>query len=54
MYLDHHYMKLDPKENWFTRIENVFGVDLRDHRQGHQLLYMLNEPTDGTYVELGS
>jgi hypothetical protein len=44
MYLDHESLKLDPKEKRLVGTTNMFDVDLKDHRQDHQLLLILNGP----------
>jgi hypothetical protein len=42
MFVDHESLKLEPKEKKFVGTVNVFDVDLKDHRQDHQLLFKLN------------
>jgi hypothetical protein len=46
MSLDHEFLKLEPKEKRLTRTVNVSDVDLKDHRQDHQLLLVLNGPIE--------
>jgi hypothetical protein len=38
MFLDHESLKLEPKEKNLTRTENVSNVDLKDHREDHQIV----------------
>jgi hypothetical protein len=42
MSLDHESLKLEPKEKRLVGTVNVSDPDLKDHRQDHQLLLMLN------------
>jgi hypothetical protein len=44
MSLDHESLKLEPKEKRLTGTMNLFDANLKDHRQDHQLLLMLNRP----------
>jgi hypothetical protein len=44
MSLDHEFMKLEPKEKRLAGTVNVSDADLKDHRQDHQMLLMLNRP----------
>ena len=44
MSLDHEFMKLEPKEKRLIGTVNVFDADMKDHRQDHHLLRMLNGP----------
>jgi hypothetical protein len=44
MSLDHESLKLEPKEKRLTGTVNVFDIDLKDHRQDHQFLIVLNRP----------
>ena len=44
MFLYHESLKLEPKEKRLDGTVNVFDSDLKDHRQDHQLLLMLNGP----------
>jgi hypothetical protein len=38
MSMDHESLNLEPKENRLDGTMNMFGVDMKDHRQDHQLL----------------
>jgi hypothetical protein len=49
MSLDHESLKLEPKEKRLIGTVNVSNVDLKDHRQDHQLLLVLN----GTHLGSG-
>jgi hypothetical protein len=49
MSLDHESLKLEPKEKRLAGTMNVFDADLKDHRQDHQLLHVLN----GTHLGSG-
>jgi hypothetical protein len=44
MSLDCESLKLELVEKRLARTMNVFDVDLKDQRQDHQLLIVLNEP----------
>jgi hypothetical protein len=44
MSLDHESLKIDPKEKRLTVIVNVSDDDMKDHRQYHELLLVLNGP----------
>jgi hypothetical protein len=44
MSLDHESLKIEPKEKRLVGIVNVSNVDLKDHRQDHLLILMLNIP----------
>jgi hypothetical protein len=44
MFLDHASLKLETKEKRLGGTINEFDVNLRDHRQDHQFLLMLNGP----------
>jgi hypothetical protein len=44
MSLDHEFLKIRPKEKRLAGTVNVSDTDLKDHRQDHQLLLMLNGP----------
>jgi hypothetical protein len=44
MSLDHESLKLEPKEKRLIGTVNVSDADLKDHRQDHQLLLVLNGP----------
>jgi hypothetical protein len=44
IYFHHESLKLDPEEKRLPRTINESDVDLKDHRQDHQLLLMLNGP----------
>jgi hypothetical protein len=44
MSLDHKSLKLEKKEKRLVGTVNVFNADLKDHRQDHQLLLVLNGP----------
>jgi hypothetical protein len=42
MFLDHESLKLEPKEKRLAGTVNVSDAYLKDHRQDHQLLLILN------------
>jgi hypothetical protein len=42
MILDQDFMKFETKEKRLVGIVNMFDIDLKDHRQDHQLLLELN------------
>jgi hypothetical protein len=44
MSLDHASLKLEPKEKRLVGTKNVSDVDMKDHRQYHQFLLVLNVP----------
>ena len=44
MSLDHESLKLEPKEKRIAKKLNMFGVHLKNPRQDHQLILMLNGP----------
>ena len=44
MSLDHESLKLEPKEKRLAGTVNVSDIDLKDHRQDHQLLLVSNIP----------
>jgi hypothetical protein len=52
MSLDHESLKLEPKEKRLVGTVNVFDVDLKDHRQDHQLLLKLNRPIKEVVVSV--
>jgi hypothetical protein len=42
--MDHESLKIEPKENRIVGNVNKSDVDMKDHRQDQQLLFMLNGP----------
>jgi hypothetical protein len=44
MSMDHESLKLEPKDKRLIGTVNVSDTDMKDHRQGHQFLLVLNEP----------
>jgi hypothetical protein len=44
MSLDHESLKLEPKEKRLGGTMNVFDANIKDHRQDHQLLLVLDGP----------
>ena len=44
MSLVHDFLKLEPKEKRLTGTVNMSDANMKDHRQYHQLLLMLNGP----------
>ena len=44
MFLDQESQKLDSEEKRIAGIMNVLNIDMKDHRQDHQLLLGLNGP----------